>query len=120
MKKFCDDGVFKIPRGFTGHRYEIADKKIPGRSLPAVSESHTCAHYLQPSKSRNQPSIRNFQHNCTIQTGFFQHTPARMAIRNRLIHGYAAISEDVAWGVMETSLPVLAREVKELLDNFGK
>ncbi|MEN6442898.1 MAG: HepT-like ribonuclease domain-containing protein [Methanoregula sp.] len=39
------------------------------------------------------------------------------SFRNRLIHGYATISDSVVWGVLETNLPVLSREVKELLDS---
>lgn len=47
--------------------------------------------------------------------------PSRIiAFRNRLIHGYATISDDVVWGIIETRLPVLAREVKELLEKAGK
>lgn len=34
-----------------------------------------------------------------------------IAFRNRLIHGYATVSDDVVWGVIEASLPVLAHEV---------
>ncbi len=38
-----------------------------------------------------------------------------VAFRNRLIHGYATVSDEVVWGVIEASLPVLAREVACLL-----
>ncbi|HEV3276022.1 MAG TPA: HepT-like ribonuclease domain-containing protein [Terriglobia bacterium] len=38
-----------------------------------------------------------------------------VAFRNRLIHGYASISDEVVWGVIETSLPALRREVTALL-----
>jgi uncharacterized protein with HEPN domain len=40
-----------------------------------------------------------------------------ISFRNRLIHGYATISDHVVWGVLETNLPVLNREVKVLLEN---
>jgi uncharacterized protein with HEPN domain len=39
-----------------------------------------------------------------------------IAFRNRLIHGYASIADDVVWGVIEEKLPVLHREVKTLMD----
>ena len=39
-----------------------------------------------------------------------------IAFRNRLIHGYADIAHDVVWGVLETSLPQLHREVGEILE----
>ena len=38
-----------------------------------------------------------------------------IAFRNQLIHGYADIADDVVWGVIETNLPVIAREVEQLL-----
>jgi uncharacterized protein with HEPN domain len=39
-----------------------------------------------------------------------------VAFRNRLIHGYAFVSDDVVWGVLETNLPTLRHEVQLLLD----
>jgi len=43
-----------------------------------------------------------------------------ISFRNRLIHGYATISDNVVWGVLETNLPVLAQEVKDRLENTGE
>ncbi len=37
------------------------------------------------------------------------------AFRNRLIHGYASLSNEVVWGVLETHLPALSRDVEGLL-----
>jgi len=38
-----------------------------------------------------------------------------IAFRNRLIHGYATLADEVVWGVLETSLPTLRQEVQALL-----
>ena len=38
-----------------------------------------------------------------------------IAFRNRLIHGYASVSDAVVWGVVESNLPTLHREVQALL-----
>jgi uncharacterized protein with HEPN domain len=38
-----------------------------------------------------------------------------VAFRNRLIHGYASVSDEVVWGVVERYLPVLSNEVQDLL-----
>lgn len=38
-----------------------------------------------------------------------------IGFRNRLIHAYAAIDDEVVWGVLEVSLPILKREIAELL-----
>ena len=44
--------------------------------------------------------------------------PLIIAFRNRLIHGYATVSDDVVWGVIEASLPVLAQEAARLLQEL--
>ena len=35
--------------------------------------------------------------------------------RNRIIHGYDSVSEDILWGIIIRNLPTLDKEVKELL-----
>ena len=40
-----------------------------------------------------------------------------IAFRNRLIHGYASVSDEVVWGVIESSLPRLRDDVARLLDD---
>ena len=44
------------------------------------------------------------------------HTRRIIAFRNRLIHAYATVSDEVVWGVLEGDLPRLTREVRELLE----
>jgi len=39
-----------------------------------------------------------------------------IAFRNRLIRGCDSLADDIVWGVLETNLPVLRREVAALLD----
>jgi uncharacterized protein with HEPN domain len=39
--------------------------------------------------------------------------------RNRIIHGYDSVSEDVIWLIVIKYLPVLEKEVKELLSENG-
>ena len=36
-------------------------------------------------------------------------------VRNRIIHGYDSVSDDVIWGIVIKNLPVLQKEVEELL-----
>ena len=36
--------------------------------------------------------------------------------RNRIIHGYDSVSDDVIWGIVVKHLPILQAEVKTLLD----
>lgn len=54
------------------------------------------------------------RHDPTL-TAMISSAPRIISFRNRLIHRYSAVSDEVVWGVIETSLPVLTREVKMLL-----
>ncbi|WP_396171622.1 DUF86 domain-containing protein [Flavobacterium sp.] len=36
-------------------------------------------------------------------------------VRNRIIHGYDSVSDDVIWGIVIINLPVLQKEVESLL-----
>jgi uncharacterized protein with HEPN domain len=37
-------------------------------------------------------------------------------VRNRIIHGYDSVSDDVIWGIVIKNIPVLQKEVEILLD----
>ena len=37
-------------------------------------------------------------------------------VRNRIIHGYDSVSDDVIWGIVVKNLPVLQKEVEKLLN----
>lgn len=37
--------------------------------------------------------------------------------RNRIIHGYDSVSEEILWAIVIRDIPVLAAEVKDLLHN---
>jgi uncharacterized protein with HEPN domain len=39
-----------------------------------------------------------------------------IAFRNRLIHAYASVADEVVWGIVEAKLPTLARQITGLLD----
>ncbi|MFV8393714.1 DUF86 domain-containing protein [Flavobacterium sp. LB2P6] len=36
-------------------------------------------------------------------------------IRNRIIHGYDSVSDDVIWGIVIRHLPILKKEVEKML-----
>lgn len=42
-----------------------------------------------------------------------------IAFRNRLIHGYAFVSDEVVWGIIEAWLPKLISEVRLLLEEMN-
>jgi uncharacterized protein with HEPN domain len=41
--------------------------------------------------------------------------PRIIAFRNYLIHGYASVSNQVVWGILESDLPELATKIEEIL-----
>ena len=43
-----------------------------------------------------------------------------VSFRNRLIHGYANISDNIVWGILESNLPRLREEVAALLAEEDK
>jgi uncharacterized protein with HEPN domain len=43
------------------------------------------------------------------------HTRKIVDTRNRIIHGYDSVSEDILWGIIIRNLPDLEKEVKEQL-----
>jgi uncharacterized protein with HEPN domain len=55
------------------------------------------------------------QHNPSLAV-LISNSSMIISFRNRLIHGYATISDEVVWGVLETNLPVLTLEVTNLLE----
>ena len=42
--------------------------------------------------------------------------PKIIAFRNRLIHGYDQVSQDLVWAIITRDLPLLTREVNALLN----
>jgi uncharacterized protein with HEPN domain len=43
-----------------------------------------------------------------------------IAFRNRLIHGYSSVADDVVWGILEANLPALRKEVAALMKELNK
>lgn len=41
--------------------------------------------------------------------------PRIISFRNRLIHGYTSVSDEVVWGVIKKNLPILKSEINRLL-----
>ena len=43
-----------------------------------------------------------------------------IAFRNRLIHGYSSVADDVVWGILEANLSSLRDEVATLMKELNK
>ena len=44
--------------------------------------------------------------------------PRIIAFRNQLAHGYASVADDIVWGIVESSLPVLRARVEAFLQEL--
>lgn len=60
-------------------------------------------------------ALRQMLESFPVMKQQFPEAPRIISFRNRLIHGYASVSNPVVWGVLERNLPALAAKVEELL-----
>ncbi len=60
-------------------------------------------------------ALNHLKQSDPVLTGRITDASRIIMFRNRLIHGYATVSDEVVWGVIEVGLPVLTREVASLL-----
>jgi uncharacterized protein with HEPN domain len=42
-----------------------------------------------------------------------------ITFRNRLIHGYSSVADDIVWGILEANLPSLRKEVTTLMKELN-
>jgi uncharacterized protein with HEPN domain len=91
---------FTSGKAFTDYAADPMLRSAVERQFEIIGEALNQAIRLDPSLS-----------------GQITRTGRIIAFRNRLIHGYASVADDLVWGVIETSLPLLHREVAALLQN---
>jgi uncharacterized protein with HEPN domain len=41
-----------------------------------------------------------------------------IGLRNRLIHGYDAVDDEIVWDVVQTKLPILESQIHNVLDRY--
>ena len=90
---------FTSGKTFTDYTADPLLRSAVERQFEVMGEALNQAHRLYPDLSNRVSACRRI-----------------VAFRNRLIHGYAFVSDEVVWGVLEINLPTLHREVQSLLD----
>ncbi len=67
---------------------------------------------------RNIEIIGEAMNRILSQNNSFQLSNTRKIVdtRNRIIHGYDTVSDDIIWGIVIKHLPVLKSEIEKLLD----
>jgi uncharacterized protein with HEPN domain len=81
---------------FAGFRHDLKTRRAVERNLEIIGEAMKRILQLDPNLPLKD---------------------ARKIVdtRNRIIHGYDTVSEEVIWGIVTTSLPVLKQELEILL-----
>jgi uncharacterized protein with HEPN domain len=90
------DGFFAdIPKEFSSYQNDIRTKRAVERNIEIIGEA------LSRIKAKD----------ATIEI-----TNARKIVdtRNRIIHGYDSVSDEIIWGIVMKHLPILQKEVQAL------
>lgn len=84
-------------KNFQDFRKDIKTKRAVERNIEIIGEAMTRI-------LKTEPEIKISDTRKIVDT------------RNRIIHGYDLVSEEILWGVIIRNLPILEREVKNLLN----
>ena len=87
------------PRTFEVYRNDLKTKRAVERNIEIIGEAMS----------------RIMKHNDDIA---ISNSRKIVDARNKIIHGYDEISDDVIWGIIVNNLPVLKMEVEQLLPNL--
>ncbi len=86
-----------IPKMFESYQNDIKTKRAVERNIEIIGEAMS----------------RILKENNTIE---ISNSRKIVDVRNRIIHGYDSVSDDVIWGIVIKNLPVLQKEVAILLN----
>ena len=90
------ESFFPEQRRYADYQKDIRTRRAVERNLEIIGEAMN--RILKEEKSIEITHSRNI-----------------VDIRNKIIHGYDSVSDDIVWGVIIKYLPVLKSEVKILL-----
>ena len=85
------------PKEFTAYQNDLRTRRAVERNIEIIGEAMN--RVLQRDLSIELPNSRKI-----VDT------------RNRIIHGYDTVSDDIIWGIVINHLPVLKQEIEKLLD----
>jgi uncharacterized protein with HEPN domain len=93
---------FTKGKSLDNHRSDPLLRSAVERQFEIVGEALSQAIKVQPSSAERVTGAARI-----------------IAFRNRLIHGYALVSDEVVWGIIEAWLPKLISEVRLLLEEMN-
>ena len=84
------------PMEFEKYRFDIKTKRAVERNIEIIGEA--MSRILQKNNSLQIANSRKL-----------------VDVRNRIIHGYDSVSDDIIWGIVIRHLPILKKEIEGLL-----
>lgn len=88
-----------------------------GRSLPEYQGNIMLRSAIERQFEIVGEALRQLLEEVPEMESSISHTSEIIGFRNVLAHGYATISDEVVWDIVETDIPVLLREVDTLLES---
>ena len=86
-----------VPKEFSHYRNDLRTKRAVERNVEIIGEAMS----------------RILLHDDSIQ---ITNSRKVVDVRNRIIHGYDSVSDEVMWGIIIRHLPILRNEVEKLLE----
>ena len=84
------------PKDFLNYQNDLRTKRAVERNVEIIGEAMN----------------RILKQNTTIE---ITNSRKFVDVRNRIIHGYDSVSDDIIWGIVIRHLPILRTEVEQLL-----
>ena len=84
------------PKEFLNYQNDLRTKRAVERNIEIIGEAMS----------------RILKQNETIE---ITNSRKLVDVRNRIIHGYDSVSDDVIWGIVIRHLPILQSEVEQML-----
>ena len=86
-----------VPKMFKIYKNDLKTKRAVERNIEIIGEAMS-----RILKQDNKIEISNSR--------------KIVDVRNRIIHGYDSVSDDVIWGIVVKNLPILQKEIENLLN----
>jgi len=110
------------PPSMAKHLYDVLDA---GESAARLSAGMSFEEYLQNEAVRLAVERQSITMGAALTqlhrldpdiVAWIEHAGEIIGFRNVLVHGYSVIDDRVVWAALQSDLPILMRQVRELLE----
>jgi uncharacterized protein with HEPN domain len=92
-------GRFAAGKNFSDYLADDMFRSAVERKLGIIGEAFAKLEEADPALTENFPELRKI-----------------IGMRNRIVHGYDSVDEELVWDVVQNRLPALQQKVETLLD----